>query len=42
MELKGKKVLLVGLAKTGISTIKCLAKYGADITVNDIKTDVSA
>ena len=39
MELKGKKVLLVGLAKTGISTIKCLAKYGADITVNDIKTE---
>ena len=39
MELKGKRVLLVGLAKTGVSTIKCLAEKGADITVNDIKTE---
>ena len=37
MELKNKKVLLVGLAKTGVSTIKHLDKLGAKIIVNDIK-----
>ncbi len=37
MNLKGKKVLLIGLAKTGISTIKHLDKLGANIVVNDIK-----
>ena len=37
MNLKDKKVLLVGLAKTGISTIKHLDKLGANIIVNDIK-----
>ena len=37
MNLKDKKVLLVGLAKTGISTIKHLNKLGANVVVNDIK-----
>lgn len=37
MNLKNKKVLLVGLAKTGVSTIKHLDKLGANIIVNDIK-----
>ena len=37
MNLKDKKVLLVGLAKTGLSTIKYLDKLGANIVVNDIK-----
>ncbi|MGL6105810.1 UDP-N-acetylmuramoyl-L-alanine--D-glutamate ligase [Romboutsia sp.] len=37
MNLKDKKVLLVGLAKTGVSTIKYLDKLGAKIVVNDIK-----
>lgn len=37
MNLRGKKVLLVGLAKTGVSTIKRLDKLGANIVVNDIK-----
>lgn len=37
MDLKDKKVLLVGLAKTGVSTIKHLNKLGARIIVNDIK-----
>lgn len=37
MNLNGKKVLLVGLAKTGISTIKHLNKLGVNIVVNDIK-----
>jgi UDP-N-acetylmuramoylalanine--D-glutamate ligase len=39
MNLKDKKVLIVGLAKTGISTIKYLNKLGANIIVNDIKTE---
>ncbi|HSQ88059.1 UDP-N-acetylmuramoyl-L-alanine--D-glutamate ligase [Romboutsia sp.] len=37
MNLKNKKVILVGLAKTGVSTIKHLDKLGAKIIVNDIK-----
>ncbi len=37
MNLENKKILLVGLAKTGISTIKHLDKLGASIIVNDIK-----
>jgi UDP-N-acetylmuramoylalanine--D-glutamate ligase len=37
MNLKDKKILLVGLAKTGVSTIKHLDKLGANIIVNDIK-----
>ncbi|WP_278682035.1 UDP-N-acetylmuramoyl-L-alanine--D-glutamate ligase [Paraclostridium bifermentans] len=37
MNLKNKNVLLVGLAKTGVSTIKKLNKLGANIIVNDIK-----
>ncbi|KDR95020.1 UDP-N-acetylmuramoylalanine--D-glutamate ligase [Peptoclostridium litorale DSM 5388] len=38
MKLEGKRVLLIGLAKTGISTIKFLSSKGAKITVNDIKS----
>lgn len=37
MNLKSKKILLIGLAKTGVSTIKYLDKLGAKIIVNDIK-----
>lgn len=39
MNLLNKNVLLVGLAKTGISTIKQLDKYGANIIVNDLKNE---
>ncbi|WP_270641854.1 UDP-N-acetylmuramoyl-L-alanine--D-glutamate ligase [Paraclostridium sordellii] len=38
MDLNNKIVLLVGLAKTGVSTIKTLDKLGAKIIVNDIKS----
>lgn len=38
MNLKDKKVLIIGLAKTGISTIKHLNKLGAKVFVNDIKS----
>ncbi|MDK2563058.1 UDP-N-acetylmuramoyl-L-alanine--D-glutamate ligase [Romboutsia sedimentorum] len=37
MNLENKKILLIGLAKTGISTIKHLDKLGESIIVNDIK-----
>ena len=39
MNLKNKNILLVGLAKTGVSTIKLLNKLEANIIVNDIKED---
>jgi len=38
MDLADKKILLVGLAKTGVSVIKCLDKLGAHVVVNDVKT----
>ena len=38
MDLNEKNILLVGLAKTGISSIKVLEKLGANVIVNDIKT----
>jgi len=38
MNLKNKKVLVVGMAKSGIPTVKALHKLGAKITVNDIKS----
>ncbi len=37
MELKGKKVLVVGLARTGIATVKFLAPRGALVTATDTK-----
>lgn len=39
MIIKDKTVLIVGLAKTGVSTIKQLNKRGANIIVNDIKNE---
>lgn len=38
MNLKDKRVLVIGMAKSGISTVKTLWSLGAKITVNDIKT----
>lgn len=39
MNLKNKNVLVIGLAKTGISTLKFLNKNNANIIVNDIKNE---
>ena len=39
IELKNKNVLVIGLAKTGISTLKFLHKLNANIIVNDIKIE---
>lgn len=38
MNLNNKKVLVIGLAKTGISAVKILSKYGAKVVVSDSKT----
>ncbi len=37
MNLKDKRVLVIGLAVTGIPLVKVLAELGADIIVNDMK-----
>jgi len=37
LKLKGKKVLVVGAAKTGLSTARFLLRRGADVTVTDSK-----
>ena len=34
---ENKKVLVVGLARSGMAAIKVLAKLGADITCSEIK-----
>lgn len=39
MNFHNKNVLILGLAKTGIDTIKFLNKLGANIIVNDTKTE---
>lgn len=39
MSFDKKNILIVGLAKTGVSTIKYLNKLGANILVNDIKKE---
>jgi len=38
MELAGKKILVVGLARTGVATARFLAKGGARVTVTDMRT----
>lgn len=39
MDLNNKNVLVIGLAKTGISTIKYLHSQNANVIVNDIKKE---
>jgi UDP-N-acetylmuramoylalanine--D-glutamate ligase len=41
MELRNKKILVVGLARTGVSVARFLAERGADVTVTDMKDEVS-
>lgn len=38
-ELKDKKVLVVGLAKTGVALARFLVKYGAQVTISDHKSE---
>lgn len=37
MDLQGKKVLVVGLARSGMAAIKVLHRFGADITLSERK-----
>ena len=37
-KLKNKKIIIVGLAKTGVSLARFLVKYGAQVTVSDHKS----
>ncbi len=39
MELKGKKVMVLGLARTGIETARFLVNEGAEVTVSDCKSE---
>jgi UDP-N-acetylmuramoylalanine--D-glutamate ligase len=39
MDLKGLKVLVIGLARSGIATVKALNRLGAVITINDMKRE---
>jgi UDP-N-acetylmuramoylalanine--D-glutamate ligase len=41
MELKNKKVLVVGLAKTGVSCARFLASKGAQVTVTDMRSETA-
>jgi len=38
MELKGKKILVVGLARTGVAAVPFLFRRGAKVKVSDVKT----
>lgn len=38
MDIKNKKVLVLGLARSGMAAIKLLLKFGADITVSEAKS----
>ncbi len=41
MDIKNKKFLILGMGKTGISTLDFLVKEGAEIRVSDSGTDIS-
>lgn len=38
MELKGKKIMVVGLSRTGVALTKFLVKQGVEVTVSDHKS----
>ena len=39
-DLKGKKILVVGLGRTGISLTRFLCQHGAEVTVSDHKSEI--
>ena len=39
MELKGKKVLVIGLARTGRECARFLVEHGASVTVSDLRPE---
>lgn len=40
MQMKGKSVLVVGLARSGVALVNYLAAEGAEVTLTDLKTEV--
>lgn len=38
MDIKGKNILIVGLARTGAAVARFVARHGASVTVTDMKT----
>ncbi len=39
MDLRGKKVLVVGLARTGLATVKFLKEQGAIVSTSEMKPE---
>ena len=39
MDYEGKKVLVVGMARSGVAAAQLLRASGAEVTVNDSKTE---
>src|SRR5262252_1199027 len=39
MELRGQRVLVVGLGKSGLSAVRVLRGAGADVIVNDLRDE---
>lgn len=42
MELKGKKVLVIGLARSGVASAALLSRHGAHVVINDKKSTAQA
>ena len=41
MTIKSKKILVVGLAKTGVACARFLAKQGAEVTATDLRNEAA-
>ena len=40
MDIKGKKVIVIGLARTGVAVVNLLTELGCKVTVSDIKDSI--
>ncbi len=40
MDYKNKKVLVIGMAKSGVSSAALLCRLGADVTIYDVKKKI--
>ena len=41
MDVKNKRVIVLGMARSGVAAAKLLAKRGAVVTISDMKTEES-
>ena len=41
MEFIGKKILVIGMARSGVAAAQLLARRGAIVTISDMKTEES-